>query len=342
VPLRAQALLGQGWLALWQGRLGEAATLLERADADAQWTGQLVITRNHALSMHACLDTLAGRREQALQAMHTRLAEFPASYGDWGLWHTLFSCTRLAASMGEMAIAREWLQRLHALEPSLPDAEAARLAPTRALGATMAALAGRVDEAIGGWRAALAEEESIDLLGQANEVRVRLAWALASGGGPGALREAAGLLEPMLARLADGPGGALFAAAALAGLAATDWQAALSPEQRATLQRWAAALAPAATAGRTPAHARAVAMLQPPVPSTAPATDDELLSAREREVLALIAHGDSNKLIARALDLSPHTVKRHVANILDKLALASRGQAAAWYHSHPPAALKAR
>ena len=38
-------------------------------------------------------------------------------------------------------------------------------------------------------------------------------------------------------------------------------------------------------------------------------------------------------LIARALDLSPHTVKRHVANILDKLALGSRGQAAAWYRA---------
>ena len=36
----------------------------------------------------------------------------------------------------------------------------------------------------------------------------------------------------------------------------------------------------------------------------------------------------------RALDLSPHTVKRHVANILDKLVLQSRGQAAAWYRAH--------
>jgi LuxR family maltose regulon positive regulatory protein len=61
------------------------------------------------------------------------------------------------------------------------------------------------------------------------------------------------------------------------------------------------------------------------------------LSARERDVLARIAAGDSNKLIARAFDLSPHTVKRHVANILDKLAVPSRGQAAAWYcaHLHP-------
>ncbi len=60
------------------------------------------------------------------------------------------------------------------------------------------------------------------------------------------------------------------------------------------------------------------------------------LSAREREVLQHIAAGDSNKMIARALDLSPHTVKRHVANILDKLDLRSRGQAAAWWMARQP------
>ncbi len=35
-----------------------------------------------------------------------------------------------------------------------------------------------------------------------------------------------------------------------------------------------------------------------------------------------------------ALDLSPHTVKRHVARILDRLDLSSRGEAAAWYQEH--------
>jgi LuxR family maltose regulon positive regulatory protein len=59
---------------------------------------------------------------------------------------------------------------------------------------------------------------------------------------------------------------------------------------------------------------------------------DDPLSAREREVLALLAEGRSNKLIARALALSLHTVKRHVANILNKLALDSRTQAAAYWH----------
>jgi LuxR family maltose regulon positive regulatory protein len=55
------------------------------------------------------------------------------------------------------------------------------------------------------------------------------------------------------------------------------------------------------------------------------------LSEREREVLAAVAAGAGNKHIARALDLSLHTVKRHIANILDKLDCASRGQAAEIY-----------
>lgn len=54
------------------------------------------------------------------------------------------------------------------------------------------------------------------------------------------------------------------------------------------------------------------------------------LSDREREVLRLIAAGDSNKMIARSLEVSPPTVKRHVANILDKLGASARSQAAAW------------
>lgn len=61
-----------------------------------------------------------------------------------------------------------------------------------------------------------------------------------------------------------------------------------------------------------------------PVPQGALAT----LTEREREVLELVASGAGNKHIARELDLSLHTVKRHIANILDKLDCASRGQAA--------------
>ncbi len=54
----------------------------------------------------------------------------------------------------------------------------------------------------------------------------------------------------------------------------------------------------------------------------------DLLSPREREMLALIARGDSNKLIARELNIAETTVKIHVQHILRKLNLSSRVQVA--------------
>ncbi|MEV6212221.1 response regulator transcription factor [Kitasatospora sp. NPDC051914] len=54
------------------------------------------------------------------------------------------------------------------------------------------------------------------------------------------------------------------------------------------------------------------------------------LTDREREVLGHIADGRSNREIARSLHLSEKTVKTHVSNILMKLDLADRTQAALW------------
>jgi DNA-binding CsgD family transcriptional regulator len=51
------------------------------------------------------------------------------------------------------------------------------------------------------------------------------------------------------------------------------------------------------------------------------------ISSREREVLALLAAGRSNKEIARHLDVSPNTVKTHVARLFEKLAVQRRTQA---------------
>jgi two-component system nitrate/nitrite response regulator NarL len=71
----------------------------------------------------------------------------------------------------------------------------------------------------------------------------------------------------------------------------------------------------------------APAPLEPPRPD-GPSPD--LLSPREREILLLIARGDSNKLIARSLDIAETTVKIHVQHILRKLGLSSRVQAAVY------------
>ncbi|MCD6032978.1 MAG: putative transcriptional regulator, LuxR family [Thermomicrobiales bacterium] len=53
------------------------------------------------------------------------------------------------------------------------------------------------------------------------------------------------------------------------------------------------------------------------------------LSPREREVLALVAEGHSNRAIAEALFVSPNTVKTHVASLLRKHDASSRAQLAA-------------
>jgi two-component system nitrate/nitrite response regulator NarL len=67
----------------------------------------------------------------------------------------------------------------------------------------------------------------------------------------------------------------------------------------------------------------------------------ESLSARERQTLELIARGDSNKEIARALGIAEATVKIHVQHILRKLGLASRVQAATLLVSVEPAGRQA-
>ncbi len=88
---------------------------------------------------------------------------------------------------------------------------------------------------------------------------------------------------------------------------------AMSAEAAITL-----ALEPSTPAPRVAAAAAAAT----PPPSS--------LTAREKEVAALITDGRSNKAIADELVISPATVARHVANIMAKLGFHSRAQIAAW------------
>ncbi len=136
-----------------------------------------------------------------------------------------------------------------------------------------------------------------------------------------------------------------------AGKAAQAWQA-FEPVFAETTQRFGMGLllldsrahvaellnmAPAAVRNSTAMeHLRGVLQQWNPVgaPAATPAAPDTVagpLSEREREVLEMVASGASNKHIARSLELSLHTVKRHICNILDKLDCDSRGQAADLY-----------
>jgi DNA-binding NarL/FixJ family response regulator len=65
-------------------------------------------------------------------------------------------------------------------------------------------------------------------------------------------------------------------------------------------------------------------------------TESVRMTKREREIMNLIAEGLSNKEIAQRLNIATYTVKSHVHNILEKLALHSRLQIAAYTHKSGP------
>ncbi len=74
-----------------------------------------------------------------------------------------------------------------------------------------------------------------------------------------------------------------------------------------------------------------IANRQHPPTGSPPETD---LSPREREILSLLSQGKSNKEIAAAFGLAENTVKNHLKNILEKLHLENRVQAAIFAYRH--------
>ncbi|MEA2148178.1 MAG: hypothetical protein QOD69_8 [Solirubrobacteraceae bacterium] len=87
----------------------------------------------------------------------------------------------------------------------------------------------------------------------------------------------------------------------------------------------------AASRGESPLDPRAARTI-----ITARAEPDPIgsISAREREVLALLVEGLPNKLIARRLEISEKTVKSHLTRIFRELGVTDRTQAALWAERH--------
>ena len=105
-------------------------------------------------------------------------------------------------------------------------------------------------------------------------------------------------------------------------LLADEW-----PARRAAMAEW---LDPANF--DTDGRARAALALLPG--SRRPASPTAGLSAREREVLALVAVGLPNKSIARRLEISEKTVKAHLTRVFALLGVADRTSAALWAQRH--------
>ena len=316
--LSALAPMTQGWRALWAGRLDEAERCLQRSERDERWVGHPPIVQSHRLAFSAVLQMGLGDDERALAAARAHGEEFPQSYGGRGPWYALFLMGRVAATCGDAPLLREALLRL--------SASASRACPKWHRCACSRCWVCKVI-----WRCRTAAPPRPRGCGSARWSTKRhatsLAWPTNCAPGwrcCGCMRVTRTPQRPGWRRCcrqsADGPRGALFALPALCELAAATWAEHLDADHLATLQAWAAPGAAAAPAAAATAAMRA----SPP---------QDPLSARETEVLSLMARGMSNKLIARELDLSPHTVKRHVAHVLDKLELASRSQAAAWFHA---------
>jgi DNA-binding NarL/FixJ family response regulator len=88
----------------------------------------------------------------------------------------------------------------------------------------------------------------------------------------------------------------------------------------------------AAARGESPLAPRAAReVLDARTNDAAPRTQ---LSARERDVLALVAQGLPNKLIARRLEISEKTVKAHLTSVFQRIGVTDRMQAALWAQRH--------
>ncbi|WP_329623543.1 LuxR C-terminal-related transcriptional regulator [Streptomyces sp. NBC_01255] len=221
---------------------------------------------------------------------------------------------------------------------------------------------GRADAAVAGVDLALAcqSDPHHDLLGRARLLAARTEVALAVRDVPGAARAAAelGALAgdvPLLRATADTAQGAVALAEARTGPALRLLRAALAGwlelrvpyeaaqvrmllaaadrtvgDEEAARLELGAARAVFERLGAVPDARRAAALLTGGKRHRLPGG----LTAREAEVLRLVAGGGTNKDIAHALVISEHTVSRHLNNIFAKLDVSSRSAATAYAYAH--------
>jgi LuxR family maltose regulon positive regulatory protein len=324
--LRASALQLRAWLALWAGRLEEARALVEEVQSEARWLGMsegLLL----AMRMLKAMDAVLRGDAAAMRAQMRQFVDQPALAQRRTVGVHLCFFGRFSAVFDDWDEVHRARQALQALDqrgelPSLPALQLAR----DLLHADIALHEGRPEEArrlLLPWQARALDIDAWTLHARFSVALARAALRCGDADGAWqALREAL-----VLARDSGQPLGLMLTGiGALQELADAPWPAP-EPALLACLRQ---VLAAARQAAARPAQASGT-----DVPEAA-----TQLSGRELEVLRLIARGQSNKLIARQLGLSPHTVKRHVARILDKTAQSTRTGAAAWLRQAERAAAR--
>jgi len=327
LTLKAMALVTRGWHRLLvRGDIAGAREALAATQQELRWLAEPTGVNALATVLQLQIEAASGDVAATRAAIAHFLQGPSTGQGHRARWIVANFVAGCAAAVGDAATIDEQIVVLAAtpVDSALPGLHAMVL--DLACGHA-AWLRGDVHGAIGCWQRCVADE--IGLVRSRLDMPTRL-WLAAACLRAGRPHEAAAPLIGLQVRAQQGAAGSmLFARAAAPSLAAHDWRGALDEADRAALLGWLQRLG---NVGAVAVPVAASVAVPSAAVKTAPgAASASGLSSRELEVLERIAAGDSNKLIARAFDLSPHTVKRHVANILDKLALDSRGRAAAWY-----------
>ena len=313
--LRDSALCMRVWNRLLSGDTAQASPLIDALDQDHYWGEKPFPVRTTVLLFRTLLAALRQDAPALLEHNDRHLAEFDGREGpSWVYWRSLTLSVRgkLMLALGEIAEVERVVRELDA---------ALRLMPAPILRIARAYLVVGLALRTNAVVPPLADAELLastpyagDVIGIEPAGRALSVLCHARRGETAvAQRELAELIE-----VSQATGDIMHLML-------------LGSETLDALRRLAGADAPAAAfLGGLIARLREIARAARD-DGTASGPD---LSPREMEVLSRLARGDSNKVIAREFDLSPHTVKRHVANILEKLALSSRGQAAAWFREN--------
>jgi DNA-binding NarL/FixJ family response regulator len=308
---RIGTITNGGSFFLRRGRIEEAERMLREGRAlveplrEAQFTAPLFVGLVE-------LALITGHPDEAAMTAHTGLERLASTRDRYYRAELVSIAARAEADLAETARARR--------DPETANRAAAAAGDDAALAAELLAATPSAEAYGGRLRAygALTAAEASRAAGASDPDAWRAAVALLETLGEGWLTAYAQyrLGETLLGSRSSRPEAEATLAAAQVGATALS---------ATPLMGWIDALARRARLSIRPAEPAA----KPP-PQTDPAgSDAQALTAREREVLALVAEGHTNRRIAETLFISESTAGVHVSNILGKLGVATRTEAAA-------------